>query len=160
MPAIRIEGLQQFQAQLHQLAEQAPEQLDAVNLDIAQLVAVEARHGAPHGRHEGGGLVVPIMASIKAMQLSGQAVITVGGRLTPHAAVKEFGGRIPRRGFKTIGRGRARAAAAIARAAAHGAVTHVRKQAYLYPAITAKSEVITARYQAMLDRWIGRLANG
>lgn len=155
MGTVRIEGLSEFRNELNLLLRTAPEQLDQVNFAIAGIIAVEARRHAPHGIHQGGGLVVPIMASIKTQQVSGKAQIVVGGTHSPHAAVTEFGGRIPRRGF----RGKRRSITRL-RAIAHGAITHVRKQPYLYPAIESKSEDIKAKYMQMLDEWTRRLSDG
>lgn len=149
--AVEVQGLRQFRYELRAAGQQFPKELRQANLEAAELVVADARRRAPQGPHLGKPRVRPVIASIRALASQGKGQVAIGGATSPHPQVLEFGGTIPRRG---------QSAALIAQQQqAHRgferaglAVTRVRKQPYLYPALAAKAEEVVEFYGEALDR--------
>jgi hypothetical protein len=131
-----------------------PRQLTKANKSAAQLVAVEAIRLAPKGTHEGGGAVVPISQSIKAVASAQKVSVVAGGKNTPHAAPTEWGGRIARRGFKGLNR---RGKAAARAGGSSGILTHIKRQPYLMPAVKNKLGQVVQEYRKAIDVLIAKL---
>lgn len=135
--AVEIHGLKDFRRELKRIGPEWPKELRQANKEGAEVVARKARRNAPQGPHEGGGRVQPLVSSIRALanQLRGQ--VAVGGARSPHGPVTEFGGRIPRRGST-------------------GAMTTVRAQPSLYPAIVSERDEVVEVYGEAIDRLTSR----
>ena len=148
---VQTRGLAELRRDLRKADKAFGPQVGRANQAAAELVAVEARKRAPKGPHQGGGTVAPISSTITALRRQKAASVSIGGARSPHAVVTEYGGSIPRRGSdaSTV-RTAQRRKHAFSR---HGlSVTHVRKRAYLYPAIDAKAGEVALLYGAMLDQ--------
>lgn len=132
------------------MSKNAPRELNAAGLRAGKIVQAEAKHLAPKGTHEGGGAVVPIEQSIHLTQSTKKNTVTIiaGGKSTPHAAPLEFGGSIPRRGFKGINRRGKRTARLLG---GGGVLTHVKAHPYIFPAIRNKAEAVMAEYVKALE---------
>jgi hypothetical protein len=160
MPAaartIEVVGLKDLRRDLRRAAKEFPAELAKANEKAAEVVAKEARLRAPEGRHEGGGAVMPIKASIVAARRGSKGVVSIGGMQTPYAIVTEFGGTIPRRaprGQKGIQRRQvsyARKSHRSFESVGVRQVTHVRKQPYLYPALDAKLDEVLEVYNKLV----------
>lgn len=124
-----------------------PAKVLAANAHVAFIVSVAAKQRAPKGVHEGGGNYVPIAESIRTTVTAKKISIKVGGARTPYARVTEFGGRIPRKGFKGLGR----YGASWRRMRPEGSTTRVKKDAYMYPALNASKGDIRQVYEDMLQ---------
>lgn len=99
---IEVTGLRELRRALKQAEGRSPQELKKASLAAAEAVVPEARRRAPKGKHEGGGTVEPAASSIKARATAGRAYIVFGGTRSPHEPVVNFGGTIPRRGFKGV----------------------------------------------------------
>lgn len=146
MPVIVTHGLAELRAALKQMSADAPKELAKANKRVGQIVATEAIRLAPTGPHEGGGKVRPITKSIHALQSQNKVTIAAGGKSSPQAAGTEFGGTIPRRGFK----GRKSRARRLANFFGGNSVTHLTQHPYLLPAIHNKLEEVVDAYEQML----------
>jgi len=147
---IEVVGLRDLRRELRRVSTEFPKELAIANQKAAEVVAKEARLRAPEGRHEGGGLVVPIKSSITVGRQQSRGVVSIGGARTPHGVVTEFGGTIPRMGSH---RGQVKEAQAKHRGfRRYGgiSVTHVRKQAYLIPALDAKRDEAVEVYNELV----------
>lgn len=157
VPTIRVSGITELRKALAQANSDAPKELAKANKQIGMIVVPEAQRRAPHGKHEGGGAVLPIALSIKAAQLQTKVTITAGGPKSPHAAVYEFGGTIPRanaHGRKIVRHGRGYQAQL-----GRSRVTHIKRRPYLYPAVTAKLNQVVDAYFAMVDRILAKFGS-
>jgi HK97 gp10 family phage protein len=156
--AVEVVGLRELRRELKRAGEEFPKELRAANAKAAEVVAVEARRRAPRGPHQGGPKgrpPVPVASSIRTYGLAGKAQVGIGGSRTPHGQVLEFGGSVPRRGqSKALVRQQQRAHRGFQRAGL--AVTMVKAQPYLYPAIAATREEVVDVYGAALDRLMRR----
>jgi hypothetical protein len=129
---VSIVGLNQFRRDLKQVDAAWPKELAKANKQAAQVVADEAIRRAPAGPHQGSGSIIPIKRSIKALQAQRRAAVAMGGARSPHAGPTEFGGTLRRH--------------------ASSSRTTVRQRAFLYPAISAKTEQVVLVYSALLDQ--------
>ena len=149
--SVQTRGLAELRRDLRAADKSFGPEVGRANQAAAQVVATEAKRRAPKGPHQGGGAVAPISSTITALRRQKAASVSIGGARSPHAVVTEYGGSIPRRGsdVSTV-RTAQRRKQAFSR---HGLkVTHVRQQAYLYPAIAAKAGEVALLYGAMLDQ--------
>jgi hypothetical protein len=136
---VEVTGLRELRRALREVDRALPGQLAAVNHAAAEVVAVEARRRAPRGPHEGGPKdqpFTPITESIRALNQQTKGVIAAGGVRTPHAAVLEFGGTIPRHHSRTR--------------------TTVRAQPSVYPALRAKRDEVVDVYSRALEALMTR----
>lgn len=124
---MKIDGLATFAKQCRRIGKEAQAELRKTNLHAAQLVVPEAQHRAPKGPHEGGGIVQPISASIRAVAGQRYAAVRAGGKRTPHAAPREFGGTLRRH--------------------ASSKKTSVPATPYVFPGVAAMVPRITPLYQ-------------
>jgi hypothetical protein len=138
--AVEVDGLRELRRDLKRAGAQFPKELRAVNLKTAEVVAAEVRRLAPKGPHQGGGTVRPIVASVRALASQSRAQVAVGGARTPHAAVHNYGGTIPR--FNSTAR------------------TTILPYPYIEPAIDAKTDEVLAVYDEALDRLLRRAFPG
>lgn len=147
-------GLAQLRRDLRRIDPKWGKELGKANFDAASVVVVEASQRAPKGPHEGSGRVAPISTTITALRRQQAATVAIGGARSPHAVVTEFGGTVPRRGSdKATIRKAQRGKRSFIQ---HGLqVTHVRKQAYLYPAIDATREKVLFVYQGAVNTIMG-----
>ena len=136
---VEIAGLRELRRALNLVDKQFGKELAEANNQAAEIVAAEARRRAPSGPHQGGGTVVPIAASIRALRGQRRAAVSMGGAKTPHAEPTEFGGTIPRH-----------------HSLAH---THIQQRAFLYPAIAAKRAEVVQTYAYLVDRLTSRAFN-
>lgn len=148
---IQTRGLAELRRDLRAVDRSFGPRLGRANQQAAQVVVNEAKRRAPKGPHQGGGTVAPISSTITALRKQSAASVSIGGARSPHAVVTEFGGSIPRRGSdKETVRKAQRRKQAFSR---HGLrVTHVRKRAYLYPAIDAKAGEVVLVYEAAVGQ--------
>ncbi len=133
---VEVVGLYELRRALNQVDRQFGRELAETNNRAAEIVAEEARRRAPKGPHQGGGAVVPISGSIRALRGQRRAAVSMGGAKTPHAEPTEFGGTLPRHHSSSR--------------------TTVVQRAFLYPAIGAKTGEVVQSYQYMLGRLMGR----
>jgi hypothetical protein len=96
--AVQVDGLRDLRRELRRAGDQFPRELREANLEAAQVAVPFVRRFAPVGPHQGGGSVRPIIASIRAGASQRAGYVAAGGARTPHAAVWQWGGTIPRRG--------------------------------------------------------------
>lgn len=146
---IQTRGLAELRRDLRAVDRSFGPLIGRANQRAAQVVADEAKRRAPKGPHQGGGTVAPISSTIRALRRQQAASVSIGGARSPHAVVTEYGGSIPRRGSDaaTVRQAQRRKQAFVR----HGlSVTHVRKRAYLYPAIDAKAGEVVLVYEAGL----------
>jgi hypothetical protein len=155
-PFVRVTGLTELRAALKTVSAEAPKDLAKANKRAAMIVAVEAEKRAPKGPHEGGGKVVPISKSIHGLLSANKVTVAAGGARSPHAAGAEFGGYIPRRGFK----GKKAYAKKLTLIYGGHTVTHLKQQPYLLPAITAKLDEVIDAYRGFLDDVANRIRKG
>lgn len=165
MPArnvdIEVLGLRELRAELRRLGGDWPKELQRAHQNAAEIVEREAERRAPRGPHEGGGAVRPIVSSIRSGGTQRMGYVAIGGAASPHGPPTEFGGTIPRRGFKGVSRTEKRKGKIIA-GKVHAAerfktrvavsVTRVRRQAFLYPAIDAKRAEVLEAFGEAIDR--------
>lgn len=146
---VQTRGLAELRRDLRAVDRSFGPQLGRANQRAAQVVADDAKRRAPKGPHEGGGTVAPISSTITALRRQNAATVAIGGSRSPHAPVTEFGGTIPRAGAdkQLITSARRRR---VSHAAVGLKVTHVTQQAYLYPAIYAKTGEVVLVYNAAL----------
>ena len=158
---IEVLGLRELRKELQQAEGRSPMELQQANRQVAELVAIRARNLAPHGKHEGGGKIQPLTAAIKAQATTTRAFVAFGGARAPHGAVVNFGGTIPRRGFKgvtltekrkgKIVAGRRHAAERFKKRVAVS-VTQVPRQEHIYTAIHQLNATILRTYQRAVGR--------
>jgi hypothetical protein len=153
---IQVNGMRELRWALKQASAELPKELAAANQEAARIVAKEARRRAPEGAHQGGGKIVPVKQSIRALRQQSKAIVAIGGARSPHAVVTEFGGVIPRRGSH-------RGQVAEAQAKHRGfrryggiSVTRVRKQAYVYPALAAKRDEVIDAYGDLIGQLLSK----
>lgn len=139
---VRITGLSELKQALKELDKNAPKELGKANKQVAQIVVREAERRTPSGPHQGGGSITPIARSIRASQSQLKVSVMAGGSKTPHAGATEFGGFIPRRGNAGANRNRKK----YLRSIGGRGLTHVKKQAYLLPAVQAKLADVLIAY--------------
>ena|ERR1051326_8374918 len=137
-----------------------PKELAKAHREIGKIVANEAIAEAPKGTHQGGGSIIPISQSIKAVASAKAVVIRAGGPATPPAAPLEFGGYIARRGFSGINRRGKQRAREIYKQGTRGILTHVKKQPYLFPAAQKKTDEVIDAYYDALDNLIDKFNRG
>lgn len=137
---VKVVGLDELRRDLRRLDAELPRELAIIHYRVAQIVADEARHRAPRGPHQGGGVVVPIVQSIRAGRQQRRATVSMGGARSPHAEPTEFGGTLRR--FHSTSR------------------TRVRQRAFLYPAIAAKRGEVIDAYGGMIDQLLTRVSRG
>lgn len=156
--AVGIVGLAQLRRDLRAVDRRFDSQIGDANYRAAKVVADEATRRAPRGPHQGGGKVAPISSTITALRRRNAATVAIGGARSPHAVVTEFGGSVPRRGSDPEARRRAqRRHQPFVK---HGVrVTHVRKQAYLYPAIDAKTSEVLLVFSGAIGDLMGEAFN-
>lgn len=133
---IIVVGLAELRRELRRVGDQMPGELARLNKGAGQIVAAEAQRRAPRGPHQGGGRVVPIAASIKALQQQRRGAVAIGGARTPHAEPTEFGGTLRRYHSK--------------------ARTTVQQRAFLYPAISATTEQVITFYENGVGQLMAR----
>ena len=91
-PVLQVTGLKELRAALAKASEELPNELGRANRLVADYLAAAMRGDAPHrtGR---------LAASIRASSSTYSAKVT-GGSGVPYFGLQEFGGVVPRRGFK------------------------------------------------------------
>jgi hypothetical protein len=158
---IKVSGLSTFARECRRIGKEAQAELRKTNLRAAELVVPEAIRRAPKGKHEGGGTVIPVSASIRAVGGQRFAAVRAGSARSPHAAPIEFGGTLARRGFKGLSRteqkfgvrfspagerlrGRHKRVEGEARRAA--SVTHITARPYVFPAVEAMQTLVREQY--------------
>lgn len=99
--AVRIVGLAELRRALRAAAQGTEKELQRAGKRAAALIAVEAQAAFDRGTGRAAGSIRP-----RARQL--MAEVAGGGVRAPHFGVREFGGWVPRRGFKGL-RSRSRA---------------------------------------------------
>jgi hypothetical protein len=149
-------GLSELRQALKAVSKDAPKELAKVNKQAGDIVVAVARPRAPHGKHEGSGPIIPIANSIRASQTAGKVAILAGGKRTPHAAPYEFGGTIARAGHK----GETLRLHYKTNKAAHSGRTHIKKHAYLIPAIEASRQRVMDMYLGLVDSMVKRVTHG
>jgi hypothetical protein len=153
--AIEVTGLRELRTALRQASAELPRELARVNQQAAEIVAAEARRRAPEGPHEGKPAITPVRQSIRALRQQSKGVVAIGGARSPHAVVLEFGGTIPRRGqSKLLVVQQQRAHRGFERAGL--AVTRVRAQPYVYPALDAKRDEVVEAYADLVGKLLHR----
>ena|SRR5438093_5314066 len=135
------------------MSKEAAKELGKANKAAGQIVVMEARRRAPRGPHEGSGKYTPLSRGINASSSQTTVSVFAGGKRTPYAAAIEFGGTIPRRGFKGLNRRGKRQA----RALHVGVLTHITARPYLRPAVQAKLADVVIAYERMLDNLTEKL---
>jgi hypothetical protein len=157
-PPVTVDGLREFARSLGLAADHINTAVATANREAAHVVAREAARRAPRGRHQGGGTVVPVHASVRVYATSRKAQVGIGGMATPHGQVLEFGGTIPRRapkGERKIQRRQAAYAKKSHRSFASVGIQRVTKvtaRPYLYPAIDASQAEILDVYDDAMFR--------
>jgi hypothetical protein len=157
-PDVSVEGLRELARSLGVAADHINTAMAMANKDAAQVVARAAALRAPRGRHQGGGTVVPVYASVRVYATSRKAQVGIGGTATPHGQVLEFGGTIPRRaakGQRAIQRRQAAYAKRSHRSFANVGITRTTKveaRPYLYPAIAASQDEVMDVYDDSVFR--------
>lgn len=155
---VEVVGLAKLRRDLKQAADRSPAEIAEANKDAAELVAKDARRRAPRGRHEGGGVVIPVHAAVRTYSTARKGVVGIGGSTSPHGVVLEFGGSIPRRPPRGEGAIQRRQVAFARKShrsfASVGvrSVTNVEAQPYLYPAIATTREEVMDFYVDAIDR--------
>lgn len=153
---IYVNGLRELRNALRDADGRTPQELQRANKRCAEIVAREARRRAPKGKHEGGGHPQPLVAAIRAQATATRAYVAFGGARAPHGAVVNFGGTIPRRGFKGVTltekrKGKIVSGKRHARESAKRRVavpvTHVARQEHIYAAIGAERQQILTVYE-------------
>lgn len=165
---MKIDGLATFAKQCRRIGKEAQKELRATNRKAAQMVVPEAQRRAPKGKHEGGGIVVPISASIRAVAGQRYAAVRAGGKRTPHAAPTEFGGAIARRGYAGLSRSERKAGVRFTAAGERirsrryqkgevrrqVAMTKIPARPYVWPAIEAMKSRLNEAYSADFTKLI------
>ncbi|HEY9391368.1 MAG TPA: hypothetical protein VIR27_16585 [Mycobacteriales bacterium] len=150
--SIRVVGLARLRRELARVDKTLPKELAKLNFKAADIVAKDAKLRAPKGKHQGGGQIIPIRRSIKALKRSGtSAQVAMGGVRTPHAEVTEFGGEIPRRGSSREAIERAQAQHQSFRRAGVTRRTKITARPFLYPAIDAKRDEVVELYEQGIE---------
>lgn len=125
---VRVDGLRDLNRALKALGPEFQAELKAANIDVAELVADDARAAA----YSQGGVAAKTAPSLKATRTSGSAGVGLGGSAYPFAGGAEFGS-IKHKQFKPW-RGNDSGAGY-----------------FLYPSIRDNSERIVSEYMGALN---------